>query len=223
MQHIPVVSHALRRGTFILKMLDVVPTIQTSGSFHWQDLFIYSGEEPHRTRERREEESGTETEDSHWFQWWRGLLQGSWVVSPGTAVLGSLEIYLGQCISESSAGERVNSGSSVHSAGRAKVVSHSPGWRKGTASVRVSLPTTPPSCLTWSASCLHAVVFGQGYWQTDGQQCKDFKSYTNTSYRLLNVLSQRKKNMLLRHIKGFLPNFWITCGNTYDPRGLTSV
>lgn len=62
MQHIPVVSHALWRGTFILKMLDVVPTIQTTGSFHRQDLFIYSGEEPHRTRGWREEVSVTETE-----------------------------------------------------------------------------------------------------------------------------------------------------------------
>jgi len=42
MQHIPVVSHALWRGTCILKMLDVVPTIQTTGSYHQQDLCLFT-------------------------------------------------------------------------------------------------------------------------------------------------------------------------------------
>lgn len=42
MQHIPVVSHALWRGTFILKMLDVVSTIQTTGSYHRQDLCVFT-------------------------------------------------------------------------------------------------------------------------------------------------------------------------------------
>lgn len=42
MQHIPVVSHALWRGTFILKMLDVVPTIQTPGSYHRQDSCLFT-------------------------------------------------------------------------------------------------------------------------------------------------------------------------------------
>lgn len=44
MQHIPAVSHA-QGGRFSLKMLDVVITIQTTGSYHRQDFyFIYSGE-----------------------------------------------------------------------------------------------------------------------------------------------------------------------------------
>jgi len=42
MRHIPVVSHVLwRGGTLILKMMDVVPTIQTTGSYHRQDLCVY--------------------------------------------------------------------------------------------------------------------------------------------------------------------------------------
>jgi len=41
MQHIPVVSHVLWKGTLILKMMDVVPTIQTTGSYHRQDLCVY--------------------------------------------------------------------------------------------------------------------------------------------------------------------------------------
>lgn len=42
MQHIPVVSHALWRGTVVLKMLDVVPTIQTPGSYHRQDWCLFT-------------------------------------------------------------------------------------------------------------------------------------------------------------------------------------
>lgn len=42
MQHIPVVSHALWRGTCVLKMLDVVPTIQTPGSYHRQDWCLFT-------------------------------------------------------------------------------------------------------------------------------------------------------------------------------------
>lgn len=45
----------------------------------------------------------------------------------GTAVLGSVDLYLGQCIRESLRGGRVNSDSSVHSVGRAMVVSHPSG------------------------------------------------------------------------------------------------
>lgn len=44
----------------------------------------------------------------------------------GTAVLGSVDRYLGQCIRESLRGGQVNSGSSVHSVGRAKVVFPTP-------------------------------------------------------------------------------------------------
>jgi len=42
MQHIPVVSHVLLRGGLFsfLKMMDVVPTIQTTDSYHRQDLCV---------------------------------------------------------------------------------------------------------------------------------------------------------------------------------------
>lgn len=36
-------------------------------------VFIYSGEEPHRTRGRRGEVSGREAEVTHWFQWQRDI------------------------------------------------------------------------------------------------------------------------------------------------------
>ena len=42
MQHIPVVSHALLRGTFAFRMLDVVPAIQAPGSYHQQDLCLFT-------------------------------------------------------------------------------------------------------------------------------------------------------------------------------------
>lgn len=72
----------------------------------------------------------------------KGLLSG--ISSPiGTAVLGSVDLYLGQCIRESLGGGWVNSGSSVHSVGRAKVVPHPLGWCNGATSVCVPLTTTP--------------------------------------------------------------------------------
>lgn len=106
MQHIPVVSHALWIGTFILKMLDAVPTLQTPGSYHRQDwCFIYRGEEPHRTtRWRGRGERQRELKVSHRFQRRRDISKGvvSGISSPtGTTVLGSVDLYLGQCIRES--------------------------------------------------------------------------------------------------------------------------
>lgn len=66
MQHIPVVSRGLWSGTFILKMLDVVPTTETSGSYHRQDLCLFTvGEEPHKAKEWRGEVTGIEAEVSH--------------------------------------------------------------------------------------------------------------------------------------------------------------
>lgn len=57
--------------------------------------------------------------------YFKGLMSG--ISSPtGTAVLGSVDLYQGQCIREGLGGGWVNSGSSVHSVGRAKVVSHPP-------------------------------------------------------------------------------------------------
>ena len=49
----------------------------------------------------------------------KGLSSG--ISSPtGTDVLGSVDLYLGQCIRESLREGQINSGSSVHSVGRAK-------------------------------------------------------------------------------------------------------
>lgn len=86
-------------------------------------VFIYSGEKPHRTGERRGERWVVERLrfpiDFNGGRTFHRLSSG--ISSPtGTAVLGSVDLYLGQCIRESLRGERVNSGSSVHSVGRAK-------------------------------------------------------------------------------------------------------
>lgn len=58
----------------------------------------------------------------------------------GTAVLGSVDLCMGQCIRESSKGGWANSGSPVHSVGRAVLVSPSP----------------PPQSLWWCHLSLHA-------------------------------------------------------------------
>lgn len=68
MQHIPVVKPRLVKRDFFfqfLKVVDVVPTAQTTGSYHRQDLCLFTvGEEPHRTGEWRQEASGREAEAS---------------------------------------------------------------------------------------------------------------------------------------------------------------
>lgn len=52
----------------------------------------------------------------------------SGISSPtGTAVLGSVDLYRGQCIRESLRSGQINSGSSVHSVGRANGVYHPSG------------------------------------------------------------------------------------------------
>lgn len=128
MQHIPVVSHALWRGTFILKMLDMVPTIQTPGSYHRQDSCLFTvGKSLTGLGSRGREVRGEEVEVSHWCQWKREISKGLWVASPhqtGTTALGSVDLYYSQCIWESFWGGQVNCGSSVHSVGRAKDVYH---------------------------------------------------------------------------------------------------
>lgn len=68
-------------------------------------------------------------------EWYRGggfpLFSVETDVSKGCRVVsaepGSVDLYLGQCIRESLESGQVNSGSSVHSVGRAKVVPHPPG------------------------------------------------------------------------------------------------
>lgn len=77
MQHIPVVSHALWRGTFILKMLDMVPTIQTPGSYHRQDSCLFTvGKSLTGLGSRGGEVRGEEVEVSHWCQWKREISKG---------------------------------------------------------------------------------------------------------------------------------------------------
>lgn len=96
----------------------------------------------------------------------------------GTAVLGSVDLCMGQCIRESSKGGWANSGSPVHSAGRAVLVLPSP------APVVVMVPPQPacpsthrpplPRCKLPSL-----IQVGPGGW-TDPQQHGDFISYTNS-------------------------------------------
>lgn len=148
MQHIPVVSHALWRGTFYFENAGRGPYYTNNWLIPSTGLeFIYSGKEPHRTREWRGE-----------VRWWverlrfpigfnggayfKGLSSGVSSLT-GTAVLGSVDLYLGQCIRESLGGEQVNSGSSVHSVGRAKGVPHPLDWSNGTTTICLPLITTP--------------------------------------------------------------------------------
>lgn len=140
--------------------------------------------------------------------YFKGLFSG--ISSPtGTAVLGSVDLYLGQCIREGLRGGWVNSGTSVHSVGRANVDFPTlPSWRNGATSVCIPLTTPPSLPLTQPASCLFSCscIWPRGL--TDWQQKKNFISYTNNSSMLLNhYLPKRKKNMLLCHIKKFLQHF----------------
>lgn len=147
--------------------------------------------------------------------YFKGLLSGI-SSQTGTAVLGSVDLYLGQCIRESLRGGRVNSGSSVHSVGRAKVVSHPPGRCNGATSACVPL-TTPPFHSPWpslQAAFSHAVVSGQRPdRQMDGKAKTSYLIQTiPLCYRI--IISRRKKNMLLCHIKKFLQHFRKVRGNT---------
>lgn len=147
--------------------------------------------------------------------YFKGLLSGI-SSQTGTAVLGSVDLYLGQCIRESLRGGQVNSGSSVHSVGRAKVVSHPPGRCNGATSACVPL-TTPPFHSPWpslQAAFSHAVVSGQRPdRQMDGKAKTSYLIQTiPLCYRI--IISRRKKNMLLCHIKKFLQHFRKVRGNT---------
>lgn len=150
MQHIPVVSHALWRGTFILKMLDVVPTIQTTGSYHRQDLCLFTAGGASQGWEVGGGVSSTEAEVP--FQWRRMFQRAlEWCLLPyRDSCAGLCWPYLGQCIRESLRGGRVNSGSSVHSVGRAKVVPHPLNWWNGASSVCVPFTPTPQFHPSWT-------------------------------------------------------------------------
>lgn len=129
-----------------------------------------------------------------------GYLTGlsSGISSPtGTAVLGSVDLNLGQCIRVSLRGEQVNSGSSVHSVGRAKAVHHP------LVNVKVppqSLHLSPHSLRSpWpslQAAFSHAVVSGQRPdRQMDGKVKTSYLIQTiPLCYRI--IISQKKKNML---------------------------
>lgn len=214
MQHIPVVSHALWRGTFILKMLDVVPAIQTTGSYHRQDLCLFTV---------GKSLTGLGSRGERWVVErlrfpidFKGL--SSDTSSPtGTAVLGSVDLYLCQCIRESLRGGRVNSGSSVHSVGRAKVVSHPPGRCNGATSVCVPLTTSPPSA-PLDPACklpfLMQLYLARGL--TDRWTAKQRLHilYKQFRYAIVSLSSEEQKNMLLCHIKMFPQHFGKVRGNT---------
>lgn len=220
MQHIPVVSHGLWRGTFILKMLDVVPTIQTPGSYHRQDSCLFTvGKSLTGLGSRGGEVSGGEVEVSHWCQWRREISKGLWVASPHQQGQPCLALLTSTAVSAFEwvwGGGQVNSGSSVHSAGRAKVVSHPLiDTMVPPQSVYLS-PHHFHSPLTQPASSLfffHAVVSGQ---EPDRRMDGNVK----TSYLIQTVplcyriiISQRK-DMILCHIKTFLQHFRIVKENT---------
>lgn len=186
MQHIPVVGCALWRGTLILKTLDMVPTVQT-GSYHQQDLCLFTVGESLTGAGVRREVSGRQAEVSPWFTW-GGLFQRAleWFVH--TSRDSCVALHLGQCIRE----RWRDSGSSVHSVGRARVVSHP---LVDVTSVCLPLTTLLPA--HWpslQAAFSHAVVSGQ---RPDGQmdgkvKTSYFKQTTPLCYQCF--ISKETKN-----------------------------
>ena len=135
----------------------------------------------------------------------KGLSSG--ISSPtGTAVLGSVDLYLGQCIRESFRGGRVNSGSSVHSVGRAKVFSPTPLVDAMVPPQPVYPSPQPPHSPPGLACKLPFLM--QLYLAKRPDRQMDVKVKTSyliqtfpLCYRI--VISQRK-NVLLCHIKKYL-------------------
>lgn len=205
MQHIPVVSHALWRGTFILKMLDMVPTIQTPGSYHRQDLCLFTvGKSLTGLGSRGREVRGEEVEVSHWCQWKREISKGLWVASPHQQ--GQLRLAL-LTSTTVSAFERVSG------VGRSTVVPLYIQWvepRMFTTpwsiqwchlSLLTSHHTTstlpnPPCKLPFFSSCCCTCP---GVWQKDRRQCKNFISYTNTFSMLSNRYLPKKRHDTVPH------------------------
>lgn len=92
----------------------------------------------------------------------KGLSSGTSSLT-GTAALCFVDLYLGQCIRESLGGGQVNSGSSVHSVGRATVVSHPlVDIKVPPPSVYPSPQPLRPSWPSLQAAFSHAVVFWPG-------------------------------------------------------------
>lgn len=204
MQHIPAVSHALWRGTFILKMLDMVPTIQTPGSYHRQDSCLFTvGKSLTGLGSRGGEVSGEEVEVSHWCQWKREISKGLWVASPHQQ--GQLRLAL-LTSTTVSAFERVSG------VGRSTVVPlyiqwveprmFTTPWYNGATSVCLPLTIPLPLSLTHPASCLFfssCCCTCPGVWQKDRRQCKNFISYTNTFSMLSNRYLPKKRHDTVPH------------------------
>lgn len=194
MQHIPVVSHVLWRGTFILKMLDVVPTLQTTGSYHQQDV-VY-------------------------LQWGgsladQGVEGGKWV---GHGLGYSMDLNGGQILNL----RHLHLSRVVASAGNscAWLCWPLPGsvhwtkfWRwvgqqwlyiqwleprsfshsSGVNSTSVPLTAPSPRPLTWPSTCPFSCSWIEaGAWQTDGRQRKDFIFCSNSSSMLLSLPKKNK-------------------------------
>lgn len=86
-------------------------------------------------RGRASQDQGVEGEEGGGEARFPIHVNGEGLSSPtGTAVLGSVDLYLGQCIRYTSRGGWVNTGSSVHSVGRTKVVSPPPDQYDGATS-----------------------------------------------------------------------------------------
>lgn len=163
MQHIPVVSHVLCGGTFNLEI--TVPATPTRGSYHRRDdvVFIYSGERSLSGLggsaggvRRGRELLRFPIDCSGWDGDWGGLFSGISSLM-GTAVLGSVDPCMGQCIRESSKSGWANSGSSVHSVGRAVLV----------------LTLAHPSCCDGATSaCMPLAAPPSGSHPPQGSACK---------------------------------------------------
>lgn len=168
-------------------------------------VFIYSGGEPHRSKGVRREVSGRQAEVSSWFT--RGeMFQRAleWFVL--TSRDSCVALHLGQCIRE----RWRDSGSSVHSVGRARVF------------FPISLVDVTSVCLpltiilsahspSLQAAFSHAVVSGQ---RPDGQmdgkvKTSYFKQITPLCYQCFI-----SKKTLLCNIKEFLKVFRTVTGNT---------
>lgn len=108
---------------------------------------------------------------------WKGLVSGISTLM-GTAVLGSVDLCMGQCIRESSKGGWANSGSPVHSVGRVVLVLPSPTLVGVMVPPQSAWPSTHrpplPRC-----KLPFFIQVSPGGW-TDPQQHGDFISYTNS-------------------------------------------
>lgn len=204
MQHIPVVSHALWRGTFILKMLVMVPTIQTPGSYHQQDWCLFTvGKSLAGLREWREELRCRQSEVSHWFHRRGDISKGLRAASAHQQwqlCLALLTLMLVSAL-------KIVEGSTVVPLyiqwvePRLFCTPWSIQWCH-----LCLLPLTAAVPLPWpslQAAFYHAVV--SEAWQMDGKVKTSYLIQTNSSMLSYNYLPKKKK---------FLQHFRIVKGNT---------